>query len=208
MARAGQAVTRFALLESVWDSGYDNRSNIIDVYVRYLRDKVDRPFGVESIETVRGVGYRLRGMGAMSRLPIRARLTVVFAAVMALVLAGTGLLVLGLVGRQLDRSADSGLRCPCGRGRGVAARQRCGPGARRGQQLANRVPSAGPGRATAGATLTRRGGSRGRPLLTAVQLPRRPVGARVRRTRRSRRAWTGPLRVLAEPVGSRGSTAS
>ncbi len=63
MARAGDAVTRYALLEAVWDGEYDNRSNIVDVYVRYLRDKVDRPFGAAAIETVRGVGYRLRADG-------------------------------------------------------------------------------------------------------------------------------------------------
>ena len=49
------------LLEHAWDYGYENRSNVVDVYVRYLREKIDRPFGRDSIETVRGVGYRLRG---------------------------------------------------------------------------------------------------------------------------------------------------
>jgi two-component system OmpR family response regulator len=44
----------------VWDFAYDGTSNVVDVYVRYLREKVDRPFGCSSIETVRGVGYRLR----------------------------------------------------------------------------------------------------------------------------------------------------
>jgi two-component system, OmpR family, response regulator len=44
----------------VWDFAYDGDSNVVDVYVRYLREKVDRPFGRESIETVRGAGYRLR----------------------------------------------------------------------------------------------------------------------------------------------------
>ena len=58
--RAGQVLSRFQLLESAWDQGYENRSNVIDVYVRYLREKVDRPFGRRSIETVRGAGYRLR----------------------------------------------------------------------------------------------------------------------------------------------------
>ena len=48
------------------DLGYENRSNVIDVYVRYLREKVDRPFGVTSIETVRGAGYRLRPDGGAS----------------------------------------------------------------------------------------------------------------------------------------------
>ena len=55
-----QALSRLDLLEHAWDSAYENRSNVVDVYVRYLRDKIDRPFGTDSIETVRGVGYRLR----------------------------------------------------------------------------------------------------------------------------------------------------
>jgi two-component system OmpR family response regulator len=63
MRRPGQVLSRFQLLEHAWDFAYENRSNIIDVYVRYLRNKVDRPFGTESIETVRGVGYRLRADG-------------------------------------------------------------------------------------------------------------------------------------------------
>jgi two-component system OmpR family response regulator len=60
MRHAGEAMSRFALLEHAWDYDYENRSNVVDVYVRYLRQKVDRPFGADSIETVRGVGYRLR----------------------------------------------------------------------------------------------------------------------------------------------------
>jgi two-component system OmpR family response regulator len=63
MRRPGQVLSRFELLEHVWDYGYDNRSNVIDVYVRYLREKIDRPFGMKSIETVRGAGYRLRKEG-------------------------------------------------------------------------------------------------------------------------------------------------
>ena len=60
MRRPGQVLSRYQLLEHAWDYGYENRSNVVDVYVRYLRDKIDRPFGRDSIETVRGVGYRLR----------------------------------------------------------------------------------------------------------------------------------------------------
>ena len=60
MRRPGRVLTRFELLEHAWDYAYENRSNVVDVYVRYLRDKIDRPFGRESLETVRGVGYRLR----------------------------------------------------------------------------------------------------------------------------------------------------
>jgi two-component system OmpR family response regulator len=63
MRRPGEVLDRFQLLEHAWDNEYENRSNIVDVYVRYLREKVDRPFGVESIETVRGAGYRLRADG-------------------------------------------------------------------------------------------------------------------------------------------------
>jgi two-component system OmpR family response regulator len=63
MRRQGQVLDRFQLLEHAWDGEYENRSNVVDVYVRYLRQKIDRPFGVESIETVRGAGYRLRTDG-------------------------------------------------------------------------------------------------------------------------------------------------
>jgi two-component system OmpR family response regulator len=60
MRSPGRVVGRFELLEHVWDQSYEHRSNVIEVYVGYLRDKVDRPFGRRSIETVRGAGYRLR----------------------------------------------------------------------------------------------------------------------------------------------------
>ena len=63
MRRPGQVLDRFQLLEHAWDHEYENRSNVIDVYVRYLRRKIDRPFGVVSLETVRGAGYRLRSDG-------------------------------------------------------------------------------------------------------------------------------------------------
>jgi two-component system OmpR family response regulator len=60
MRRPGEVLSRLHLLEHAWDYGYENRSNVIDVYVRYLREKIDRPFGRASLETVRGAGYRLR----------------------------------------------------------------------------------------------------------------------------------------------------
>ena len=63
MRRPGEVLSRLQLLEHAWDYSYENRSNVIDVYVRYLRQKVDRPFGRDSIETVRGAGYRLRKAG-------------------------------------------------------------------------------------------------------------------------------------------------
>jgi two-component system, OmpR family, response regulator len=60
MRRPGEVLSRFQLLEHAWDYDYENRSNVVDSYVRLLRKKIDRPFGTESIETVRGAGYRLR----------------------------------------------------------------------------------------------------------------------------------------------------
>ena len=60
MRNPDQALSRLQLREGAWDREYEHRSNIIDVYVGYLRDKLDRPFGATSFETVRGVGYRLR----------------------------------------------------------------------------------------------------------------------------------------------------
>jgi len=61
MRHPGEVLSRSRLIEHVWDFAYDGGSNIVDVYVRYLREKIDRPFGVHSLETVRGAGYRLRG---------------------------------------------------------------------------------------------------------------------------------------------------
>jgi two-component system OmpR family response regulator len=63
MRRPGIVLTRSQLLEHAWDYGYQHRSNVVDVYLRYLREKIDRPFGVASLETVHGVGYRLRQAG-------------------------------------------------------------------------------------------------------------------------------------------------
>jgi DNA-binding response OmpR family regulator len=57
--RRGAVVTRTELLDHVWDSSYDGVSNVVDVYVRSLRDKIDRRFGVHLIHTVRGAGYRI-----------------------------------------------------------------------------------------------------------------------------------------------------
>ncbi len=63
MRRPGHVLSRAQLLEAAWDLGYEQRSNIVEVYIRGLREKLDRPFGVRSIETVRGAGYRLRRDG-------------------------------------------------------------------------------------------------------------------------------------------------
>ena len=59
----GEVLTRSTILDHVWDFAYDGTSNVVDVYVRYLRNKIDRPFDRAAIETVRGTGYRLRADG-------------------------------------------------------------------------------------------------------------------------------------------------
>ena len=59
MRHAGDVLSRFELLEQVWGYEYENRSNIVEVYIRYLREKIDRPFGRNTLQTVRGVGYRV-----------------------------------------------------------------------------------------------------------------------------------------------------
>lgn len=63
MRHPGEVLSRVRLLEAAWDLSYENRSNVVDVYIRNLRRKVDLPFAVSSIETVRGTGYRLRSDG-------------------------------------------------------------------------------------------------------------------------------------------------
>ena len=60
MRRVGTVLSRELLIEHAWDMAYEGDSNVVDVYVRYLREKIDRPFGRRSLETVRGLGYRLR----------------------------------------------------------------------------------------------------------------------------------------------------
>ena len=61
--RRGDVVSKREVIENVWDFDFDGDPNIVEVYVRHLRNKVDRPFGREAIETVRGAGYRLAGNG-------------------------------------------------------------------------------------------------------------------------------------------------
>jgi len=65
MRRAGQVLSQQQLLDAAWDFAYEHRSNVVEVYVRYLREKIDRPFGVRSLETVRGTGYRFRVDGGV-----------------------------------------------------------------------------------------------------------------------------------------------
>jgi two-component system OmpR family response regulator len=59
----GQVLSRTRILEHVWDYAFEGLSNVVDQYIGYLRRKIDRPFGLQQLETVRGVGYRLRATG-------------------------------------------------------------------------------------------------------------------------------------------------
>jgi two-component system OmpR family response regulator len=63
MRNPGVVLSRSAIIDHVWDFAYDGTSNVVDVYVRYLREKIDRPFSRHAIETVRGSGYRIRPDG-------------------------------------------------------------------------------------------------------------------------------------------------
>ena len=63
MRRPGMVLTREILLDHCWDYAFESRSNVIDVHIRALRDKIDRRFDVTALETVRGTGYRLRADG-------------------------------------------------------------------------------------------------------------------------------------------------
>jgi len=63
MRHPGEVLTRTRILDHAWDFAYDGTSNVVDQYVAYLRRKLDRPFGREDLETIRGAGYRLRDPG-------------------------------------------------------------------------------------------------------------------------------------------------
>jgi two-component system OmpR family response regulator len=63
MRHAGYVLSRSQLLEQAWEYDFEHRSNVVEVYIRYLRRKIDVPFDLVSIETVRGAGYRLRKDG-------------------------------------------------------------------------------------------------------------------------------------------------
>ncbi len=63
LRRRGEVVSKLDILAHVWDDDFEGDPNIVEVYVRHLRNKLDRPFGRASIETVRGAGYRLAADG-------------------------------------------------------------------------------------------------------------------------------------------------
>ena len=176
MRRPGEVLSRYQLLEHVWDYDYENRSNVVDVYIRYLREKVDRPFGIKSIDTVRGVGYRMRKDGGiLSRLALKLKLTLAFAGVMALVLIATGLFVYLRLGDELD---DSDRRRRCVR---APTRSRRSSGSR-ARSFASRARGGSPSRRTASPrSWTRTGGwSTPRPGPAADRSSRAAEVARAR----------------------------
>jgi two-component system OmpR family response regulator len=63
MRRPGHVLSRLEILEQAWAYDFEHRSNVVEVYIRYLRQKIDKPFGLASLETIRGAGYRLRRDG-------------------------------------------------------------------------------------------------------------------------------------------------
>lgn len=63
MRHSGDVVTKTEIAESVWETEYDRDSNVVEVYIGYLRRKIDQPYGRQAIETVRGIGYRLVSSG-------------------------------------------------------------------------------------------------------------------------------------------------
>ena len=63
MRRAGDAVSKADILHHVWDANYEGDANVVEVYVGYLRRKIDAPFGKANLQTVRGAGYRLAADG-------------------------------------------------------------------------------------------------------------------------------------------------
>ena len=111
MRRPGEAVSRFDLLESAWDDSYDNRSNVVDVYIGYLRQKVDRP--VRHRQHRDGTRLRLPaqdGGDLMSRLPIRWKLTLAFALGLAVVLTAVGVFLHAQLSANVDAAIERDLR--------------------------------------------------------------------------------------------------
>ena len=108
MRRPGEVLSRFQILEHAWDYEYENRSNVVDAYIRLLRRKIDQPIRRrEHRDRARSRLPAARGRRALSRVPVKLRVTLVFAALMAVVLVATGLFLylrLELGARRLDRS--------------------------------------------------------------------------------------------------------
>ena len=190
----GEALSRVQLLDGAWDMAFESRSNVVDVYVRYLREKIDRPFGRDSLETVRGVGYRLREDGGSEPLPIRIRLTLPFALAMAVVLAALG--AVRLPPRRRRRCSPRRRPEPAGAGRRSDAR------ASRGEARCSTSTSAERRDVRAGARRRRQRSSLAPPSLAALLAPTScalsPAAGSLRTTPRSS-GRSGEWRLLAVP---------
>ncbi len=64
MRRSGEVVPKLEILQAVWDANYEGDENVVEVYIGYLRRKIDQPYGRQTIQTLRGAGYRLSGAGS------------------------------------------------------------------------------------------------------------------------------------------------
>ena len=182
MRRPGEVLSRLHLLEHAWDFAYENRSNVVDVYVGRLRRKIDEPFGRESLETVRGAGYRLRATGRMSRLPIRVRVTAAFALAMAVVLAGYGAVPLPAARARTSRSRSTA-SCSCARrtSRRSSASRGASLARDSGGRLVERGESYAQLLAPSGRVLDATRPLGRAPLLTPAELRRARAGADLRR---------------------------
>ena len=136
LRRKGQLVSKNTIAEHVWDAELDVDSNVIEVYIGYLRRKLDRPFGRDDIQTVRGLGYRLQdrptiaegmvmvpapGKAPRMRWGIRARVTTLTALVVALTLVLSAIALAALVRQSLVAGLDDAL---ISRAESVAAQAR------------------------------------------------------------------------------------
>ena len=201
MRRPGEVLSRFQLLEHAWDYDYENRSNVVDSYIRLLRRKIDRPFGSRAS---RPCGGRATGSArrpdALSRLPTRLRVTLVFAGIMAVVLAATGLFLRLRLEHNLDQSINQDLQS---RSDGLvsadphrrAPPRRAGPKRPEG---ARRELRAGPdaGRERSSAPRPARGPAAARP----GRGPAHRTDADLRRALGRSRLGNEPVRLLATPT--------
>ncbi len=105
----GVVLTRSQIIDAVWDFAYDGASNVVDQYVTYLRRKVDVPFGRHDIETVRGMGYRLRRAERELPMPVRLRLALLFAAALTVVYALGAWLLVSRLGAAVLHTMDTQL---------------------------------------------------------------------------------------------------
>ena len=191
MRRPGRVLSRYDLLEHAWDYEYERRSNVVDVYVRYLREKVDRPFGRASLETVRGDGIPAAlGRRRMSRLSLRLRLTLAFVARDGALACRRGHVPLSAARLGARRADRLGAANACGRRR--RARSRGQRARRRWSRRERRELRAGARSRTARCATRRRASARRRcsgPDELDARPARRPSSSSEEARACSRRRW-------------------